>query len=273
MTTNEVERQRWNDERWAALWPKRERLTDAVSAFVLDAAALAPGERVLDVGCGGGKTALAAGLAVGAAGSGRRRRHLGAADRAGDPAGQRRPAPRTSRSASLDMQTDTVEGGPFDVALSQFGVMFFDEPITAFANIRAHLRPGGRLAFACWQAGERNPWFFAPAIAEFLPPPPAPAPGKAPTGPFALADPRANLRASCARRASSTSAAPLTSSRSRRRRTPSWTRPSSRSWACPPEQLERAQAAVAEHMEQFALSPTLSRFPLAFQVFAATNPG
>ncbi len=50
--TNEAERRRWNDERWAAVWPKRERLSGAITAFLLDAAALRPGERVLDVGCG-----------------------------------------------------------------------------------------------------------------------------------------------------------------------------------------------------------------------------
>jgi cyclopropane fatty-acyl-phospholipid synthase-like methyltransferase len=58
--TNEGQRQWWNDERWAEMWPKRERLTDAVTTFLLDAAALRPGERVLDVGSGGGTTSLAA---------------------------------------------------------------------------------------------------------------------------------------------------------------------------------------------------------------------
>jgi hypothetical protein len=50
---NEGQRQWWNDERSVEMWPKRERLTDAVTAFLLDAAALQPGERVLDVGSGG----------------------------------------------------------------------------------------------------------------------------------------------------------------------------------------------------------------------------
>ena len=67
--TNEAERRRWNDERWAAVWPKRERLTDAVTPFVLDAAALGPGQHVLDIGCGGGKTTLAAAQVVGGNGA------------------------------------------------------------------------------------------------------------------------------------------------------------------------------------------------------------
>jgi len=271
VTTNEVERQRWNDELWASLWPKRERLTDAVSAFVLDAAALAPGERVLDVGCGGGRTTLAAALAVGVDGT-----VVGADISA--PLSEL--ATRRAREAGaanvtfrvVDMQADTVDGEAFDVVLSQFGVMFFEEPITAFGNVRAHLKPGGRLAFACWQSAERNPWFFASAIAQFLPPPPAPGPGKAPTGPFALADPAqtsgillsagfddirwtAHELAVDAPQDSVVDEAQLAL------------------MGVPLDKLATAQTAVAEHMRQFALSPTLSRFPLAFQVFQATSPG
>src|SRR6202021_1959789 len=83
---------------------------------------------------------------------------------------------------------EPVPGAPFDVAMSQFGVMFFDEPKTAFANIRNQLAPGGRLGFACWQEIARNPWFFSAALAAILPPPPTPAAGKSATGPFTLAD-------------------------------------------------------------------------------------
>src|SRR6202042_1616139 len=136
---------------------------DEVTAFLLDAAALQPGEQVLDVGCGGGKTSLAAARGVGPEGA-----VVGAdlstplttlASRRAAEAGVENVTFRV-----VDMQTDTVPGGPFDVALSQLGVMFFEEPVTAFGNIRSHLKPGGRIVFACWQTMERNPWFFAPAI-------------------------------------------------------------------------------------------------------------
>jgi SAM-dependent methyltransferase len=171
----------------------------------------------------------------------------------------------------VDMQTDTVQGGPFDVALSQFGVMFFDEPATAFGNIRAHLKPGGRIAFACWQTGDRNPWFFAPAIAEHLPPPPTPAPGKSLTGPFALGDPAAS--------ADILHSAGFVEVR--------WTahelsvdtpqdsivdEAQLEFMGVSPDKLALAQTAIDEHMRQFVVSPALSRFPLAFQVFQATNP-
>ena len=270
MESNEVERRRWNDEHWAAAWPKRERLTDSVTAFVLDAAALLPGERVLDVGCGGGRTSLAAARLVGSEGA------VVGADLSTPIAAlaQRRAADANAENVTfrvVDMQVETVEGGPFDVALSQFGVMFFDEPVAAFENIRAHLRPGGRLVFACWQSMERNPWFFALAIADLLPPPPPPAPGKSLTGPFSLADPEqtagtlrsagfADVRQTAHEIAvelpqdSIVDEAQLTV------------------MGVPPDRLAQAQTAVDDYMRRFALSPELSRFPLAFQVFEAVNP-
>jgi SAM-dependent methyltransferase len=139
---NEFERRRWNDESWAALWPRRERLTDKVTEYLLAALALRAGERVLEVGSGGGKAALAAAEAVGGKGA------VVGADLSAPL--NRLAEQRVSEAGAgnvmfclADVQTDTVEGGPFDAAMSQFGVMFFDEPIVAFSNIHAHLE-------ACW---------------------------------------------------------------------------------------------------------------------------
>ncbi|MBO0693813.1 MAG: methyltransferase domain-containing protein, partial [Acidimicrobiaceae bacterium] len=79
-------------------------------------------------------------------------------------------------------------GGPFDAVVSQFGVMFFDDSTAAFANLRRHVKPDGRLVFACWQSADRNTWNIGPLLARFAPPPAPPTPGRNPTGPFALAD-------------------------------------------------------------------------------------
>jgi SAM-dependent methyltransferase len=185
--TNEAERRRWNDCAWAAAWPKRERLTTAVTDVLLEQMQLQPGEKVLDIGTGGGVAALAAARLVGD----------GAVVGADISAplvelARRRGKEQIASNVSFiaaDVQHETVPGGPFDAAISQFGVMFFDEPQTAFANIRSHLRSEGRLGFACWRAPDLNPWFPGPALAGIAPPPPPPAPGKSPTNPFSLCDP------------------------------------------------------------------------------------
>lgn len=63
-----------------------------------------------------------------------------------------------------DVQTDPL-GGPFDIAISRFGTMFYDDPTAAFTNISAHLAPTGRLCIATWQPLEANPWLVLPGAA------------------------------------------------------------------------------------------------------------
>ncbi|MGH2864577.1 MAG: class I SAM-dependent methyltransferase [Solirubrobacteraceae bacterium] len=186
--TNTAERRRWNDEYWASVWPKREQLTRAVTDILLGQLVLVEGERVLDVGSGGGTTAITAARLVGDGGS------VVGADISAPLVDLARKRAVDQRAANVsfcvaDVQHDSIPGGPFDVVVSQFGVMFFDEPATAFANIHRQLVASGRIAFACWQSVEKNPWFVGPALTGYLPPPPAPSAGKSPTGPFSLSDP------------------------------------------------------------------------------------
>jgi SAM-dependent methyltransferase len=183
---NTAERARWNDEAWTRAWPKREVLTDSVTPLLLDVLDLQPGEHVLDVGCGGGKTTIAASQRVQPGG------HVIGSDISDALLGLARE--RAAGVGGLtfeaaDMQVERVGDDLFDVMMSQFGVMFFDEPVVAFANIATHLSPGGRIGFACWQALDRNPWFIGPAVAPFVAAPPPLAPGKSATGPFSLGDP------------------------------------------------------------------------------------
>jgi SAM-dependent methyltransferase len=155
--------QAWSDAS-AAKWVRLQERTDAqlgaLGLFVIDRLAPAPGERVLDVGCGAGQTVLQLAERVGSEGS---------------VVGLDISAPMLARArervseAGLsrvelvlgDAATQRFER-PFDVLFSRFGVMFFEDPVAAFANLRAALRPGGRLGFACWQAPERNPWVALP---------------------------------------------------------------------------------------------------------------
>src|SRR5262249_31427945 len=93
------------------------------------------------------------------------------------------------RFEQADAQVHGFDAGAFDVVISELGVMFFDDPAAAFGNLRRALRPGGRLAFLCWQAQERNPYRMVPrrVIAAHVPIPDGPPPGS--PGAFSLAEP------------------------------------------------------------------------------------
>jgi SAM-dependent methyltransferase len=88
-----------------------------------------------------------------------------------------------------DAQVYEFEPGSFDAAVSRMGCMFFADPVAAFRNIRAALRPGGRLALTVWQEVAANGWITT--IDEALGEPPAAADEEAgySPGPFSLADP------------------------------------------------------------------------------------
>jgi SAM-dependent methyltransferase len=185
---NQAQRRHWNDAVRLAAWRRREPMTAAVTPALFGHASFEAGGRILDVGCGGGRTTIAAARDVGPGGEA-----VGADLSAPllDLARQRsaEAGVTNARFVVADAQVARVDGAPFDAAVSQFGVMFFDDPTAAFANIRSHLHPGGRLTFACWQRAADNPWFSGPAFQSLLPPAPDPEPGKSAGGPFALADP------------------------------------------------------------------------------------
>jgi SAM-dependent methyltransferase len=189
MSVNDAQRKQWSDPATVANWERRELLTERVTRHVLGAALLQSGERVLEVGSGGGKLALLAGKQVSPRG------HVTGADISQgmvELAAARAAAAKAKNVNFVvaDCQSDKVPGGPFDAVISQFGVMFFEDPVAAFANIRAHLKRGARLSFACWQPFTRNPWFPGPVLARFLPPGPARlAPARPEPGPFAFGDP------------------------------------------------------------------------------------
>jgi SAM-dependent methyltransferase len=141
-------------------------------------------DHVLDVGCGAGQTT----------------REAARTAQAGSAFGVDVSAPAIGRARELaradglrnvtfecaDAQVYRFPPGRFDLAVSRFGTMFFDDPVAAFANIRRALRASGRLAMMVWQAAERNEWdvtirqaLGVTAISADLP------------DPFSLADPPA----------------------------------------------------------------------------------
>jgi SAM-dependent methyltransferase len=187
---NAVQAEYWNG-RAGETWAELSRLLDMeLRTLGLEAQAALhpqPGERVLDVGCGGGETSLdlARAVAPGGAVLGVDISHtlLAVAERRAAGQGL------NVRFEAADAQTSDFGGERFDAAFSRFGVMFFADPPTAFANIRKALKPGGRIAFVCWRSAAENPLMTAPfkAVEPLIPPQP-PSDPLAP-GPFAFADP------------------------------------------------------------------------------------
>lgn len=171
------------------MWPRREQLTTAVTPYLIERLDPREGERILEVGPGGGSATLAF---AGRVGSGT---VVGVdLSHALVELARRRAREAGATNISLvvaDAQDDTIAGAPFDAVVSQFGVMFFDEPVRAFANLRAHVAEGGRLAFACWRGADLNPWNLLATLAPFVAPPSPPEPGKSLAGLFSLADPAA----------------------------------------------------------------------------------
>ncbi|SCF27263.1 Methyltransferase domain-containing protein [Micromonospora viridifaciens] len=184
---NEHQEQAWNGyegRHWAAHQARYDAINSGFNEVLLDA--VGPGDGVLDLGCGNGQlTRLAA-------------RRSGA----GHAVGVDLSAPMLdrARASAADEGVDNVDfvradaqvhpfpPAAFDVALSRFGVMFFADPVAAFANVRRALRPGGRLAFVCLDDVRRGDLgaVLAPLAAHL---PPAGTDGGAPGEPLSFADP------------------------------------------------------------------------------------
>lgn len=177
--------------RSATQWVECQDILDALLQPVLDRllaeAALSPGQRVLDIGCGTGASTMAAARQVGADG------HVTGADISDIMLDLARE--RTTRAAvsnvtyvEADAQTFAFEAGAYDIAISRFGVMFFGDPPAAFRNIARAVADGGEVIFLCWSRLAGNPWFAVPRAAaiEVLGAP-DPADPRAP-GPMAFAD-------------------------------------------------------------------------------------
>jgi SAM-dependent methyltransferase len=179
----------WNGaggDAWVAMQPVMDRMLGGFEEVLADAAAERGARRVLDVGCGVGATTLAV------------------ARRLGDGAevtGVDISAPMVAaakervafdddppRFLLADAATHPFEQGEFDLLVSRFGVMFFEDPVAAFAHLREAIAVGGGLRFICWRSPKENPFMTtgARAIAHLVPEVPPREPGE--PGPFAFAE-------------------------------------------------------------------------------------
>ena len=126
---------------------------------LIAAAAVRRGEHVLDIGCGTGRSTRDAALSAAPG----RVVGLDVSEQSLERARQLSAAEQLDNVTYVhgDAQTLPFGGRHYDVAISRFGVMFFSDPVAAFANIASALRPDGRLALVVWQSRERNEWAAA----------------------------------------------------------------------------------------------------------------
>ena len=178
----------WDGEegdQWTQFADEYDNTHRSIWARFLETDPIGRADRVLDIGCGCGQsTRDAARLA-----------HHGSALGVDLSSSMLDVARRRASAEGVtnvefrhaDAQVHPFDAGTFDVAISRFGVMFFEDRAAAFANIAAALRPGGRLAVLAWQDVRKNEWIMTVretlAAGRDLPMPPLGAPG-----PMALAD-------------------------------------------------------------------------------------
>ena len=168
-------------------WALRQEVQDLVlapaSALLFAAARLRPGERALDIGCGCGDTTLEAARLSGSA----------TGVDISTPMVARAQARAKAEGLDAGFAVADATDFPFppggaDVLISRFGVMFFAEPERAFANLRKAVKPGGRIAFVCWQPLKMQEWMLVPLRAALKHCPKLPDPDADEPGPFAFAD-------------------------------------------------------------------------------------
>ncbi|MEU8377698.1 class I SAM-dependent methyltransferase [Streptosporangium sp. NPDC048865] len=184
---NAAQADSWNGPEgihWAAREDHGAGRHVALHRLLFEAAAIGETDRVLDIGCGAGETTV---LAARQAARG----HVVGVDLSRPMlerarADQRRRGLTNLRFEEGDAQIHPLGDGEFDVAISQFGIMFFADPVAAFANIGRALKPAGRLVFVCPQSMTRCAWYTVPVSA--LAGPPEPPPGAHEPGMFSLAD-------------------------------------------------------------------------------------
>lgn len=180
----------WNETsgpRWVSAQARIDGQVTPFGLLTMERANIVEGERVLDVGCGTGQSTLQLAERVG------RRGAVTGMDvsipmlaSANDRAQKARV--KNVSFVRADAQTHCFDPMQFDLVYSRFGATFFTNPRAAFANLRTGLKPGGHIAFVCWQALAKNPWMHEPlaAAAQHIELPARREPGA--PGPFAFDD-------------------------------------------------------------------------------------
>lgn len=178
----------WNaasGRKWAEDADKMDAMMREMADAAIAAASPAPGETVIDVGCGSGGTTLLLADAVGAHG------HVLGIDVSHpmlEVARARAGGRENVSFLEADASSHVFHGRGADLIFSKFGVMFFADPEAAFRNLHQALKPSGRIAFICWRPMADNPFALLPTQAALKHLPPQPRPDPNAPGPFAFAD-------------------------------------------------------------------------------------
>ena len=158
----EHQRAVWDDGDYAAFATYME----AGAVEVLEGWPIRPGDRVLDVACGSGQTALpAARLGAQVTGIDIAASQIAAAQRRADEEGL------NAQFEVGDVEDLRFEDGSFDVVITMFGAMFAPDPVKTAAEMSRVLRPGGRLIMANWTSTSMPARMFR-FVSQFTPPHP-----------------------------------------------------------------------------------------------------
>lgn len=172
--------------KWLANLDRFEGMIAPIGEALLKQASFKPGDRVLDIGCGGGGTTIAIAKAIAPSG-----------EVVGIDISPDLTTASTQRASDADLSnirficadasTVQLDNKPFDRLFSRFGSMFFPEPHKAFANLHSLLRPGARIDIAVWGPPRDNQWMMEmmSVVRRYVDIPPAIP--RTP-GPFALED-------------------------------------------------------------------------------------
>ncbi|GAA3257790.1 class I SAM-dependent methyltransferase [Nonomuraea helvata] len=174
----------WNGyegKHWADHHDRYDAVNSGFNDYLLQS--VRAGDRVLDVGCGNGQVSRLAA---------RRAGHVTGVDLSAPMLGRARAAAADEGVANIDFEQGDAQVHPFpadsyDLAISRFGIMFFADPVAAFANIARALRPGGRVAFLSLRGMADND--LGPVFAAMACHLPKPEPVPDGDGPTSLSDP------------------------------------------------------------------------------------
>jgi ubiquinone/menaquinone biosynthesis C-methylase UbiE len=176
----------WNGaagRRWIDRQETLDLVLKPIQDILLARAAVVPGERIIDIGCGCGTSTIALARQTGSIG------HVTGVD-ISQPmlarARERAPADLPLQFVLADATVHPFDPGSADLLFSRFGVMFFANPPLSFENMRSALRHDGRLIFASWREPRLNPWMLLPLQEAYKHVPRLPEVGPEDPGPFSF---------------------------------------------------------------------------------------